>query len=108
MKNLITSLFILILISVLAQEHRPEIYCKHFFYGDPYGTPTTNDLILRDIYALSNNDSTKFAYWVAYRLTMHEVDGELTIDRVWKADPWLDEDETLEPKPDDYKRASEV
>ena len=49
-----------------------EIYCKHFFYGYPLGTPGTNDLIIRDIYALSNNDRTKFADWVAFRLTVNE------------------------------------
>ena len=36
-----------------------EIHSKHFFYGQPTGTPETNDLIIRDIYALSSNDETK-------------------------------------------------
>jgi len=85
------------------KEQPMEIHCKHFFKGYPLGTPKTNDLIIRDVYALSNNDTTKFADWVAYRLTMHEVDGDLTVERKWKADPWLDSNETLEPKPDDYK-----
>ena len=35
----------------------------------PTGAPTSNDLIIRDTYALSNNDARKFADWVAYRLT---------------------------------------
>ncbi|MEM6642423.1 MAG: DNA/RNA non-specific endonuclease [Bacteroidota bacterium] len=92
------------------QNIRPEIHCEHFFYGYPFGTPATNDLIIRDIYALSNNDETKFADWVAYRLSMHEVDGDLVVDRKWKADPWLDESETLEPKSgrqDDYGDAND-
>jgi hypothetical protein len=42
-----------------------EIHCKQFILGIPLGTPATNDLIIRDIYALSSNDSTKFADWVA-------------------------------------------
>ena len=87
MKTIYFILTFLIAITVSAQEHRPEIHCKHFFYGYPYGTPETNDLIVRDIYALSNNDSTKFADWVAYRLTMHEVDGELTVKKNWKVPP---------------------
>ena len=106
MKNIITTIAVLISITAFAQEHRPEIHCKHFFYGYPHGTPKTNDLIIRDIYALSNNDSTKFADWVAYRLTMHEVDGDLTVERKWKADPWLDGNETLEPRPDDYQNSN--
>lgn len=89
-----------------AQPHRPEIHCKHFFYGYPYGTPETNDLIIRDPYALSSNDDTKLADWVAYRLSMHEVDGDLTVERAWKADPWLEDSETLEP--DDYTGAHQT
>ena len=106
MKKIITIISILISIPLFSQEHRPEIHCKHFLYGYPYGTSETNDLIIRDIYALSNNDSTKFADWVAYRLTMHEVDGDLTVERKWKADPWLDSNETLMPKPNAYKNAN--
>jgi len=100
------SLFLLLISTTFSQIQ--EIHCKHFFFGYPTGTPVTNDLIIRDTYALSNNDATKFADWVAYRLTLHEVDGTLDLDRKWKADPWLDENETLEPiSPDDYRRAND-
>lgn len=108
MKYTIASFFVLISFLTIAQVSRPEIHCKHFFYGYPFGTPKSNDLIIRDTYALSNNDVTKFADWVAYGLTMHEVDGELAVERNWKADPWLDADETLETSPDDYKRANSI
>jgi len=98
--------FFLFFISLTFSQTQ-EIHCKHFFYGYPTGTPPTNDLIIRDTYALSNNDDTKFADRVAYKLTMHEVDGTLDLHRKWRADPWLDEDETLEPSsPDDYRRAN--
>lgn len=107
MKNIITTIAILVSITGYSQQ-RMEIHCKHFFYGYPFGAPQTNDLIIRDIYALSNNDTTKFADWVSYRLTMHEVDGDLTVERKWKSDPWLDEIETLEPNPDDYKKAHDT
>ncbi|MCU0286289.1 MAG: DNA/RNA non-specific endonuclease [Acidobacteria bacterium] len=80
-----------------------EIYCKHFFYGYPLGTPATNDLIIRDIYALSNNDRTKFADWVAFRLTVNEVMRECDLSRTWRNDPWLDDNETLPVSPDAYK-----
>ncbi len=89
--------------------YQPEIHCKHFLYGYPTGTPATNDLIIRDCYALSSNDSTKFADWVAYRLNSETIfvpatiTKEVRLERVWKADPWLDPDETLEPT--DYKGA---
>lgn len=83
----------------------PEIHCKHFIYGYPTGTPATNDLIIRDIYALSSNDTTKMADWVAYRLDKETVSGDTYTTRNWKADPWLEDKETLEP--DDYKNAYE-
>lgn len=90
------------------KEQPMEIHCKHFFKGYPLGTPKSNDLIIRDIYALSNNDKTKFADWVAYRITANEVMGDLDLEREWRTDPWLEEDETLEASPtekDDFKSA---
>lgn len=96
-------LFVLICSGAFAQQ-RPEIHCKHFYMGYPFGTPATNDLIIHDAYALSNNDETKFADWVAYRLTVHEVDGDIGLDRNWKSEEWLDADETLEAS--DYTGAN--
>lgn len=77
----------------------PEIHCKHFLYGYPLGTPPSNDLIVRDLYALSSNDTTKFADWVCCYLTCHEVDGDLDLERNWRNEPWLDPSETLTAKP---------
>jgi endonuclease G len=85
----------------------PLVQSKHWVYGMPQGTPSSNVLIIRDIYALSSNDKTKFADWVAYRLTPYEVIGTLDLERKWRADPWLQKEETLEPnRPDDYKGAN--
>lgn len=55
---------------------------------------------------MSNNGTTKFPDWVAYRLTPEESWGSLDLERKWRADPWLDESDTPEPSPDDYKDAS--
>lgn len=83
-----------------------EIHSEHFYLGMPTGSPETNDLIIRDLYALSHNDTTKFADWVAYRLTPEEVWGNLDLEREWREDPFLDDDERLEPsRPDDYEGA---
>ncbi len=84
----------------------PEIHSEHFFHGYPAGTPPTNDLLMRDIYALSSNDDTKFADWVAYRLTEETITGDPLPDAPFKKDPWLDEGETLEPS--DYDDAFEA
>lgn len=87
----------------------PEIHAAHFLFGAPTGTPFTNDLVVRDLYALSSNDSTRFADWVAYRLTVAEVSGVAEasdFERRWRMDPWLDVDETLDPSPADPYRGS--
>lgn len=76
---------------------------KHYAYGQPEGTLPTNDLVVREIYALSSNDDTKFADWVAYRLDRKTVFGSADTKRRYRADPNIDPKETLEPN--DYKDA---
>lgn len=70
----------------------------HLPWGIPGETPKANDLVVRDIYCLSNNGETKFADWVAYRLTPEVIDGQITVDRRWQPDPALDPKVTLEPE----------
>lgn len=72
----------------------------------PSGTPASNDFICRDIYAMSSNDDTKFADWVAYRLDPSNLESSGTTTRKWQADPDIDPDETLEPE--DYRGAHEA
>ena len=83
------------------QASAQEIHADLCMYGCPSGSPPTNDIIIRDIYILSSNDSTKFADWVAYRVMKRTI-GQ-TQKRTWKPDPWLADDETLEPE--DYDGA---
>ena len=78
-----------------------EIHADLCLHGCPSGSPATNDIVIRGIYILSSNDTTKFADWVAYRVTEKTIGP--TAERVWKADPWLAGNETLEPK--DYTGA---
>jgi endonuclease G len=79
-----------------------EIHSALCLYGCPYGTPQTNDLIIRDIYILSSNDDAKFADWAAYRITASTIASSK--ERIWRADPYLAPEETLEPE--DYAGAS--
>lgn len=101
MKKLII-LFFISFSWIFSADYIPEIHCKHFLFGYPIGTPKTNDMIIRDAYALSSNDSTKFADWVCYLMDSTTITGS-TKDRKWSADPWLDDAETLEPN--DYNDA---
>ena len=97
---LICALMIMAILTmpVVAQEIHADL-CLH---GCPSGSPEMNDILIRDIYILSSNDATKFADWAAYRVTKETIG--TTANRSWKADPWLAENETLEPK--DYDGAS--
>ena len=83
---------------VAAQEIHADL-CLH---GCPSGSPITNDIVIRDIYILSSNDATKFADWVAYRVTREAIGRSES--RNWKSDPWLADNETLEPP--DYTGAN--
>lgn len=83
------------------------IHCRHTPYGVPLGTPASNDLVFREIYALSSNDTTKFADWVAYRLDRDTVTARgVGTSRHYRSDPWIRDSETLEPS--DYKGAHAI
>ena len=56
----------------------------------------------RQAYTLNNNASTKFANWVAYKVT--KATAATNRPRVWKADPDIPPGETLAPA--DYRGAS--
>src|SRR3990167_3884724 len=89
------------LLPVTAKADQAEVHTFHCLHGCPTGAPASNDLIVREIYTLSSNDSTHLADWVAYRITPETIGPTNT--RTWRADPWLDDSETLEPE--DYTRA---
>lgn len=93
---------LLIATPAAAQGDLAEIHTFHCLYSCPAGAPATNDLVVREIYTLSNNDDTKFADWVAYVVRPDLI--AKSPPRVWKADPWLNAQETLEPP--DYDGAS--
>jgi endonuclease G len=76
----------------------------HTIYGDPIGKQN-NTVITRNIYTLSNNPQTKFADWVAYKVSPSTL-GTANTSRNWKTDPTLPSSETLEPQ--DYKDANRV
>ncbi|WP_221798600.1 DNA/RNA non-specific endonuclease [Oceanobacter mangrovi] len=73
-------------------------------YGCPIGMSASNQRVERPIYILSNNATTKFADWAAYRVTPATINGP-SRKRHWKADPEIAPENTLEP--DDYRGAHE-
>lgn len=68
-------------------------------------TGKSGQVVTRQIYTLQNNAKTKFADWVAYKVTKSTIDGP-SRTRTWKADPLIAAANTLEPA--DYTNANEV
>lgn len=95
-------------LAVSTARAESEIHIVHCLQGCPTGAPETNDLVIRQIYALSSNDETKFADWVAYLVTRETIGTSESLNRNWKKDPALEDEETLEPSPDDYKGANKA
>lgn len=103
-QNFVMAAMLMLFLSVPAQA---ELRISHCLLACPSGAPSTNDLVIREVYALSNNGTTKFADWVAYKVTKETVGTTSSLDRDWKPDPLLDPNDTLEPKnPNDYKGAN--
>tara|TARA_R110001583_G_scaffold1612_7_gene12723 strand:- start:2528 stop:3268 length:741 start_codon:yes stop_codon:yes gene_type:complete len=90
-----------IIFPLLCTSAFADILSVHCPLGCPE-SPMDNDLIFAHVYALSNNPNTKFADWVAYEVNPTNF-GPST-GRIWKADPLLEDNETLEAK--DYKSAN--
>lgn len=72
-----------------------------------YGCPTgkSGQTIERPIYTLHNNSNTKFANWVAYKVTTSTIDGP-SRSRTWRIDPNINAANTLAPA--DYTDANAV
>ncbi len=72
-------------------------------YGDPTGAPISNQEVEHTIFKLSNDGTTKFATWVAYKVEKNMFTPTGKTKRKWKTDPNLPSGETLQPS--DYKGA---
>ena len=82
-----------------------EIFIVHCVDGIcPSGTQSSNDIIVREIYTYSNNGETKFADWVAYRVTRETIGTSKDLKRTWRDDEFLEQENTLEGS--DYNNAN--
>ena len=104
MKFIITTLITLIAGFPFIVANAQSLHIVHCLQGCPTGIPASNDLIVREIYALSSNDTRKFADWVAYRVTSETIGTSASLNRTWRADPKIAPAETLEPN--DYSGAN--
>lgn len=75
------------------KDNKPEYgFC---YYGCPTGAPSSDRIIERSLYVLSNNKDTKFADWVAYTVSKATIGPER--QRIWHRDRDLPKNETLGP-----------
>ena len=79
-------------------SHEPVV--DHCAVGCPAGGSALT--LNREAYSLNNNGETKFANWVAYRITKDTPASNLP--RKWRVDPDIPAGQTLSPK--DYTGAS--
>ncbi len=90
----------LLLLVLVSLSVRAETFIVHCPLGCP-SNPNPNDLVVKHVYTLSNNQTTKFADWVAYEVNVLNF-GD-SPGREWASDPFLDDSQTLEE--DDYSGA---
>jgi len=98
MKTTFTTIF-----TIMALTYGVSANAANCVYSCPTGK--TGQTIERPIYTLQNNANTKFADWVAYKVTKSTIDGP-TRSRSWRADPNINAADTLEPA--DYTDAAAV
>lgn len=60
-----------------------------------YGGGGSHQTVIREAYTLNNNRNTRFANWVAYKVTHDSIASGGT--RNWRRDPVLPESDTLSP-----------
>lgn len=112
MNRLIRAQFLILIPFLLAScvNHQPDTqqpvapimpeFIDNCLVGCPLGG--SNETVIRQAYTLNNNSGTKFANWVAYKIT--KVSQASNHPRNWKQDPDLPASDTL--KPADYTGAN--
>ncbi|PXW19002.1 DNA/RNA non-specific endonuclease [Pantoea sp. JKS000250] len=103
MRRILTLLTVMLL-SACSTTHKPQTAIMAVSDNCGVGCPTggSEQTIIRNAYTLNNNSATKFANWVAYKITKSSQQGGRA--RNWKQDPDLPASDTLAPS--DYNGAN--
>ena len=85
MKILIFSVLIL-LAAYTTTTGAQTVHVSHCLMACPTGTPATNELIIRHLFAVSINQQTKLADWVSYRILDGSIGVASLLPREWRDD----------------------
>ena len=66
------------------------VHISHCLAGCPAGSPTTNDMVVRNLFAASINPQNALADWVSYRVLKGTVGVASLLPREWSRDNLLD------------------
>lgn len=80
----------LLLIAQLSPGQAAELRIAQCLHGCPVGSSAENHLILRPIYALSYNTTTKVADWAAYRVTSGSIGIASSLSRAAIVDDFVE------------------
>lgn len=94
-KPLVAGLVVLACGLYTALSIAAEYRIAHCLNGCPSGSAQSNKLLLRPIYALSYNNSTKSADWVAYKVTAGSIGIASSLSRTPRRDDYISD--TLSP-----------
>lgn len=104
LRELSLTICLIVIIFLAEGIYAGEYRIAHCFQGCPEGASNENHLIIRPIYALSYNTSTKAADWVSYRITMHSIGIASSLPR----QPILDNFVADTLQPSDFEGAAEI
>jgi len=63
-----------------------NLHISHCLQGCPSGTPDSNEVIVRHLYAVSINAETRLADWVSYRILPGSIGVASLLPRDWQTD----------------------
>ena len=63
-----------------------NLHISHCLQGCPTGTPDSNEIIVRHLYAVSINAETRLADWVSYRILPGSIGVASLLPRDWQTD----------------------
>lgn len=91
-------------LAVAGSAPAQSIHIAHCLAGCPGGTAASNEILVRNLFAVSVNQQTGLADWVSYRVMQGTIGVASLLPREWHADDLLDETLRSAPLPESEPR----